>query len=71
MTSLKQMEVRLNTYLNATECGGSTDYSYSLVDPTWGPIERGGAYHPHQLELLTILHHTLAKRPFITDILVR
>lgn len=71
MTSLKHMDVRLSTCLNATECSGSTDYSYSLVDSTWGPIERGGAYHPHQLELLTILHHTLSKRPFITDILVR
>ncbi|CAH1403961.1 unnamed protein product [Nezara viridula] len=71
MTSLKHMDVRLSTCLNANESSGSTDYSYSLVDSNWGPIERGGAYHPHQLELLTVLHHTLSKRPFITDILVR
>uniref|UniRef100_A0A0V0G5T8 CCZ1/INTU/HSP4 first Longin domain-containing protein n=1 Tax=Triatoma dimidiata TaxID=72491 RepID=A0A0V0G5T8_TRIDM len=71
MNYLKKLETLLHTCLDHIPLGPSGEYSYAVVDPSWGPIERGGAYQPHQLELLTTLHYTLNERSNITDILVR
>uniref|UniRef100_A0A069DZG1 CCZ1/INTU/HSP4 first Longin domain-containing protein n=1 Tax=Panstrongylus megistus TaxID=65343 RepID=A0A069DZG1_9HEMI len=71
MNYLKKLETQLHKCLDHIPLGPSGEYSYAVVDPSWGPIERGGAYQPHQLELLTTLHYTLNERSNITDILVR
>ncbi|KAK9503665.1 hypothetical protein O3M35_010179 [Rhynocoris fuscipes] len=71
MNYLKRIEVHLHKCLDHIPLGSSGEYSYAVVDPTWGPIERGGAYQPHQLELLTTLHYSLNERPTITDILIK
>lgn len=69
--NLKKVEERLHKCLDHLPISSSGEYSYAVVDPSWGPIERGGAYQPHQLELLTTLHFTLSQHPNITNILVR
>lgn len=71
MSYLKKLETQLHKCLDHVPLGPIGEYSYAVVDPSWGPVERGGAYQPHQLELLTTLHYTLNEHPNITDILVR
>ncbi|CAB0019517.1 unnamed protein product [Nesidiocoris tenuis] len=67
----KVVEETSSSWCSGAEVSSAGEYSYAVVDGNWGPVERGGFYRPHQIQMVTCLHETLLSLPQVVDILVR